>query len=64
MFIHIEYSLQIHRYYNGVQELLRYKSIQEVIYISAATPLASQVTKDNEGVTSSNGQSFHKRLKP
>ena len=32
MFIHIKYSLQvkIHRYYNGVHEILRYGLIQEL----------------------------------
>ena len=30
MFIYIEYSLQIHQYYNVVQKILRYKSIQEL----------------------------------
>ena len=30
MFIQIEYLLQVHWYYNGVQKILHYKSIQEL----------------------------------
>ena len=41
--------MRVHRYYNRVQKILHYKSIQEVVYISAATPPVSQATRDNEG---------------